>query len=367
MEEFCRRLESRCQNFYSKTRRLVRKPFRRHRQGSTVASPTTTMPTTTNPTTTKQTTNRQVLPENLDSPFMRLPTELRLLIYSHLIPDMLVTTTEEYDKNTKARLRRDKEPCCPALLCTNRKIYHELVKKLYSSIALCIRLESGSLRFANQAFPMPLSLPFGFRFLRRLDLTVRFIKYGSLHSLNQITKYKTEVDQKEALQHLTLLEEISNYFSPSGHGTLQDLKLYIVCGPFYFRSQVLGDEGHDSLSAPEQQSLIRASLKLNLHPLRNIRVSGSVRVIEIRGGVSNLGCFGNVKGDLIKIKQQCFKRLESKIIGAYDWPGASEDSEVEYPHTKRPGRDTAKYTEQEIDENILSTFGGRVVRVAKIG
>jgi hypothetical protein len=128
---------------------------------------------------------------------------------------------------------------------------------------------SGSLFSTAPSSTLELGLPFGFRFLAKLDLFVRFIPYGSVEGLKAVTKFKTKVDQKEALQHLELVEGLSNYFSPSKPGNLQDLKLYTMRGDRYFRSYVLSDVGYNVSAAAEQQALICESLKLNLHALQN--------------------------------------------------------------------------------------------------
>jgi hypothetical protein len=259
--------------------------------------------------------------EDIESPFMKLPVEVRQFIYSFLIPDMLVTTKtrgEKHKKLERERLRRDREPCCAALLRTNQKIYYELVEQWYTSTRYCILLDGNILRFAYQEFPLALGLPFGFRFLKRLDLTVQFIRYGSPHSLSEITEYRTQEQQKEAQQHPEILEGISNYFSPSGPGNLQDLRLYIVCGPQYFSSHVLETIGPNGLPIAERRAFIRESLKLNLHSLRKIRVSGSVRVIGMRGEFSVKGYFEEATEDVIRVQKEYFNRLETEILGAYD-------------------------------------------------
>lgn len=275
-----------------------------------------------NSTPTTAILDQRPMCDEVASPFMKLPVEVRLLIYSYLMPDMVVHAATMPGKALNECLRFDRKPCCPALLRTNRTVHHELVEQWYRSARYCILLEDNALRFADQEFSLVVDLPFGFRFLRRLDLTIHFIRYGSLESLKERgTRSKSpgaQRAQKEALQHLELLEGISNYFSPSGPGNLQDLKLYINCGPQYFRDYVLGGDGHHSLPAAERQALIWKGLKFNLHPLRNIRVSGNVHLVEHWKTLSMMGCSGEVKDDVIAVKMHYFRRLELKIIGAYD-------------------------------------------------
>ncbi|KAI9695310.1 MAG: hypothetical protein M1820_008717 [Bogoriella megaspora] len=61
-------------------------------------------------------------------PFLKLPPELRLKIYSYLFPNKPVTGRH------KQRLRHGGESCCTAILRTNHLIYDEASELLYGSV-----------------------------------------------------------------------------------------------------------------------------------------------------------------------------------------------------------------------------------------
>jgi len=99
--------------------------------------------------------SEEPIPEDISFPFMDLPAELRLHIYSYLMPNTNINTCQDYVKSTvfpgkfysywPIQLRHDCKPCCPSLLRTNRQIYHEMVELWYSS--LCIGSASATTNF----------------------------------------------------------------------------------------------------------------------------------------------------------------------------------------------------------------------------
>lgn len=73
--------------------------------------------------------------------FMRLPTELRLLIYSYFFSNVLVIPSR-----TK-RLRDDEQGCHTAIMRVNECIYSETSSMLYESCALQIRISNQAPEF----------------------------------------------------------------------------------------------------------------------------------------------------------------------------------------------------------------------------
>ena len=69
------------------------------------------------------------------SAFLRLPTELRLQIYDHLLPDVPVLPADAW---TNARLRKDMSLCHPAIMRVNKFIHAETMDMLHSKCALGI-------------------------------------------------------------------------------------------------------------------------------------------------------------------------------------------------------------------------------------
>lgn len=59
-------------------------------------------------------------------PFLRLPAEVRMQIYRHLIPDIPISTWLGSDRPFP--LRRDGASCSPAILRTNRTIFKRSCK-----------------------------------------------------------------------------------------------------------------------------------------------------------------------------------------------------------------------------------------------
>jgi len=128
---------------------------------------------------------------------MGIPVELRQLIYSFLVPNKAENTSglitnidancgcvigfeqehERYD-HVFMPSRHDGGRCHVALLRTNRQIFHEMVEILYSSIPHRMGIKCWgcySFLFLNRNFPSVSRLPFGFRFVKDLDLGVEVI------------------------------------------------------------------------------------------------------------------------------------------------------------------------------------------------
>lgn len=252
---------------------------------------------------------------------MTLPVEIRLLIYSYLIPNATVPSGSWKDKweqyGVWVRLRHDRKPCRLALLQTNRTIYYEMVELLYSSPCYSLWLEKNNLRFVNRYFSSVTSLPFGFQFITSLSLTVK-VAGRSLDYIRDHEKlgYSSE---KEALQHLGLVESISKFFSSSGPGSLQNLSLGLHFGPTFFLFLFLPMDCIKVRPPPDLvRTTIRKSLEFNFDSLRNIRVSRGITMDEIMPQCAISGCYGKFMEDVIAVKAEYFDLLEKEISGAYD-------------------------------------------------
>lgn len=79
-------------------------------------------------------------------PFLKLPLELRELIYEHLIPNTELTITEA-DLIEPDQLRQDGTVCCPAILRTCRQVYDELIEPFYGSATFAIFVEQHEISF----------------------------------------------------------------------------------------------------------------------------------------------------------------------------------------------------------------------------
>jgi hypothetical protein len=251
----------------------------------------------------------QLASEETSSPFMDLPVELRQLIYSYLIPNTTVTNRGRFD--AWESLRHDGEPCCPAMLRTNQKIYHEMIELFYSSSYFCILLSKNTLRFTSRGFKSVSRLPFSFRFITGLSLTLR-VAGRSLDDIREREKFGF-VSVKEAREQLRLINEIAIFFSPSGPGSLRNLKFDFRFCPMFFPGL-----SNISKTTVDRQATTHESLEFNFHSLRKIRVSGEVSMHEFEPQRACVRCFGEVKGDVITETREYFDLLGKEISGAYD-------------------------------------------------
>lgn len=118
---------------------------------------------------------RQLVPEEGAGSFMKLPVEVRLLIYSYLVLDKEITSIWEsqfFSRVEEDPLRYDSTSYSTALLRTNRKICYELIEQWYKLTRYFYKSKSGLLLFETQPLPIALDLPYGFRFLRKIELDV---------------------------------------------------------------------------------------------------------------------------------------------------------------------------------------------------
>jgi hypothetical protein len=255
---------------------------------------------------------QDVQPANLqltsESPFMNLPVEIRLLIYSFLNPNTRIASGTRYF-DIWVPLEREGEPCSLALLQTNRQIYHETVESLYKSATYSAWLTYNNLRFVNRDFASIPSLPFGFRFITSLSLTVRSIDLGLWCEKGPQCSFPPE---HAYTQHLKLATGFADFFSPSGPGNLQTLELTIFLKPMYFL--ILGP----CKLVPNPRDTIWKSLEFNFHLLRRIRASRSVRINEFKENRSMTNCPGGVKNEVLAVKREYFDSLIKDISGKYD-------------------------------------------------
>jgi hypothetical protein len=244
-------------------------------------------------------------------PFMGLPVELRLHIYSYLMPNTNINTCQEFVKSTvfpgtfysywPIQLRHDCEPCCPALLRTNQKIYHEMVELWYSSTLYWISFRNDEFRFLNREFPatvdlQSVGLPYGFRFLTKLGLSIR-------------------LEMKRRV--LDRINELADYFSPSGPGNLRDLQLSVSYRFLFLRNLI---------NAADLRAIIHERLDCHLGSLQKIRASRSVRTTF--SPERHLGTYpyhaGNqpsaekLRDDIFAVTTEYFNALEKEISGTSD-------------------------------------------------
>jgi hypothetical protein len=108
--------------------------------------------------------------------FMVLPTELRFLVYQHLIPNTPSTIPATKDKEWP-HLRQDNERCSPALLLANRQIHHELIPLFYAIPSFEIRFNFWHIRLLGMEFLIrSLKFPMNFQYMTQMSLHLRLEK-----------------------------------------------------------------------------------------------------------------------------------------------------------------------------------------------
>jgi hypothetical protein len=106
---------------------------------------------------------------SLPFPFLDLPTELRLEIYKHLIPDNCV----EAQNIQKRTFRHDQQPCYPAILRTNRQIYQEVICMWYGTARFHMVINPRHVVFLRRTINLQdAKLPSMFPFVRSLSITM---------------------------------------------------------------------------------------------------------------------------------------------------------------------------------------------------
>jgi hypothetical protein len=122
------------------------------------------------------------------SPFLSLPTELRLKIYEHLVPnDSVPGLLLSDDARMVDYLRHDMQPCCPALLCTNHQIHDELIDMWYGTATFEITMRGRLLHFLGASFDSrDIKLPSTFRHIRslRIGIMIDWLKDQSSNTFN---------------------------------------------------------------------------------------------------------------------------------------------------------------------------------------
>jgi hypothetical protein len=133
--------------------------------------------------------------------FLNLPVELRLMVYEHLIPNTIVTPMRPLPRET---LRTDGQPCYPAILRNNRRIYEEAIDMWYRTATFRMNIHGRFIYFLNTEFKVEDVLPRTFRLIRTLDIQLTLEKPSDNHlpRIKTVTRYLYHRSYK--LRHLTL-------------------------------------------------------------------------------------------------------------------------------------------------------------------
>jgi len=85
--------------------------------------------------------------------FLRLPLDIRRLVYRYLVPNVDLGPYANIYKLAPKELRKDGEPCYPAILRTNRTIYNEVMREWYGVLnftAVWNRYSTPTLKFLGK-------------------------------------------------------------------------------------------------------------------------------------------------------------------------------------------------------------------------
>jgi hypothetical protein len=185
---------------------------------------------------------------------MKLPGELRLHIYSYLIPNNEVAPRFRLPEamraeDTRCTLRSDTNPCCPAILRANKQIYKEVVNMWYTSVTYCMLIRDGRISFLGaDNYHMKSQLPPTIRKIRSLKLCITFKRW-----------------HRQARGHgpwPSCTKLLAKSMTPGSY-ELRNLELQISGSSDEARSFF----GHDNCNT----DLLRADLEWNLAPLRALR------------------------------------------------------------------------------------------------
>jgi hypothetical protein len=267
--------------------------------------------------------------------FFRFPLELRRQIYSELIPNLPVKSGGSCDFNLS--LRKNKESCGLPMLRTKRKIYDEMSEVMYESVAFHVlvngpnhHLKKRNIKFCKKDYYGVSDLPGYFRRIKHLSIII--VLDGTCHShsfrcashaASQLTRSPPDPplypDPSNPEQPLALVSKPSEFFSPSGPGSLQTLTVYyrFAHGVYSLPAAPSIDEGipAEANILTDWGNGVRETLELNMHPLRRICVSGDIKILpglhpKVLLGLDPWGLF---KPAMLKVNVEYFKLLEKEM------------------------------------------------------
>ncbi|KAF2093763.1 hypothetical protein NA57DRAFT_60982 [Rhizodiscina lignyota] len=112
-----------------------------------------------------------------DSPFLKLPVELRYYVYSYLLPNDIIPARHDTSTTSVADLRKDGEKCSIAIMRVNKLLYQETLDYLYNACTIELDIDPYGIHFcADGGTPITLrsgKLAAFFKFFRRIE----FVKF----------------------------------------------------------------------------------------------------------------------------------------------------------------------------------------------
>ena len=202
--------------------------------------------------------------DSTDSPFLRLPLEVRLQIYGFLIPDIPVLNYNFIDGPTRkasTKFRHDAQVLSPQLLQVNKQIHAEATPAFYGNALFQISTKNvgrqNYMLLGRRASWSP--PPFVMRYIRKLQLTIHI---NGFRHVNLSDSPGDQTNKLAGLIHDTLRHPQS---------CLEDIQLHIGFDADFWYRQV-----ESTIAQGREEEHIRALLD----PLRLVNGLKKVEVTK---------------------------------------------------------------------------------------
>jgi len=184
----------------------------------------------------------------------------------------------------------------------------------------------------------PSTLPFGFRFITSLSLTVKAAGRPRNDFASTFAKTSEYSWDKGPSHHRRLVKRLAFIFSSEGPGNLQSLDLTICTGPAFWFPVVVLQETGEYEGVPDPRHRVRECLEFNFDSLRSIKASCYVRVKELRERYSLTYLHGDNLKEALAVKKEYFKSLVKDISRGDE--SAIAQGILSTPLEKNPGLQT---------------------------
>jgi hypothetical protein len=175
------------------------------------------------------------------SPFLEIPSELRIQIYKYFLPDMEVPAS----LGGPIIFRHDNQPCDISIMCTSRRIHQEVLDTLYGAISYVMVMRHASITFLGRSVsPTVHQLPRTIQLINTLRLCIRIERHN---------RYVNSASCTKMLVDSLLL----------GPYKLRDLRIELEASPLDI-TRIFGRLGC-------KLDILRLDLAWNLDPLRALR------------------------------------------------------------------------------------------------
>ena len=160
----------------------------------------------------------------LDAPFLRMPLEIRYMIYSYLTPDIIIPSSFYTPSRS---LRKDNEKCASALFVVNRMIHKEFAEAWYANDDAVYQIFIGKkeMRFLDHTYDASTTvvLPQSLRRIKSLRISLEGIPL--IGEYDPFTEEKAERYRTNHLSgSLKLIKAVTDMLQP-GKCALRNFKI----------------------------------------------------------------------------------------------------------------------------------------------